>query len=126
MRLFEIAFMKSLIMAKYRRNLTIFIANGVACLVFWRIIPYLVSENIEFIAIILYAGAALRFFGCYIIGPIDNQSNLPWAVKKREMYALQSNVEAQHDFENLAIYVPLNDYFDIKVDPRRLGYPAEA
>ena len=112
---FEIAFMKSLIMATYRRNLIRFTVEmvGLAVIFFacWEI-PYMPTESWRIITVLTTVFYIARLLFIYEFGE-DEESNLPWKVRDQELSALQAGLSGTLD--DLSKATILEDYFNVKV-----------
>ena len=116
MKLKEIAFMRSLIQASYRRRMWWFFFNLILLASAVSVIRFvLVPKVVEFpdtfhvvlgVIALLVAVVELFLFSLYYLGG----DNFPWQRRKRELRALNGNIK--DDFENLAHMVPLHRYFE--------------
>lgn len=116
MKLKEIAFMRSLIQASYRRRMWWFLFNLILLISSISVIRFVfVPQIIELpdtlhvvlaVIALLVAVVELFVFSLYYLG----NDNFPWQRRKNELKALNGNLKA--DFEDLAHMVPLHKYFE--------------
>jgi hypothetical protein len=113
MTLKETAFMVDLIKANYRRRMIGFLVNMVVIFIAI-ILVFLIKPSDNFmgflqgISLIVAVLALVRMLLVYY--STDNQSDFPWSIRKRQMFALQETIKAKADFEDLGSSVPLQEY----------------
>jgi multidrug transporter EmrE-like cation transporter len=117
MTLFEIAWMKNLIMQNYRRRMRNFILSLISVIIPIVFFIYFKNtirdEEIKLTYQILTAMVAILFAArmLFVYKSKDDVNDLPWSVRNRQLDSLQNCIK-DGSFEDLKFSVPLQEYFD--------------
>ncbi len=107
MKLQEIAFMSELIKKTYRRRMNILLVN---IAIMFSSIPATIQFSFSYLFTTLFVAVYLIVLFLYYLG-VDDNNDLPWAIKKRQARALNDFQKA--DFDQLKFSVPLKEYFQV-------------
>ncbi len=117
MTLFEIAWMKNLIMQNYRRRMKNFILSLISVIIPIILCIYLkntvrdeeIKLTYQIFAVMVAVLLAARML--FVYNGDDHQNDLPWSIKKRQMRTLEEGIKHGGTFEDLKHCVPLQEYF---------------